>query len=176
MKKCPFCAEEIQDEAIKCRYCEANLAVKISKVIPGSLADKIKLQKDDVLLSINGKVTPSLKTVNNIKEKIDVDRPFNMKILRDGMPLSLEASFLDKKFFGLEFYNNQKSTLQKNNEVNCPRCGSAQFSERKKYGAGKAIGGLLLAGPIGLFGGVMGKRPIILTCLKCGHSWQVSSK
>jgi tellurium resistance protein TerD len=57
-------------------------------------------------------------------------------------------------------------------EIRCPKCGSSQLTANTKgYGAGKAVVGTIAFGPLGLLGGFIGSKKILITCLRCGNSW-----
>lgn len=58
-------------------------------------------------------------------------------------------------------------------QIKCPNCGSAQIMGNKKgFSGGKAVGGALLLGPLGLLTGLHGSKKVVITCLNCGHKWE----
>ena len=58
-------------------------------------------------------------------------------------------------------------------QIKCPDCGSTQIvGDRKGFSGGKALGGALLLGPLGLLGGLHGSKKVKVSCMKCGRTWE----
>ncbi|WP_315118311.1 hypothetical protein [uncultured Clostridium sp.] len=71
---------------------------------------------------------------------------------------------------------NTKTDIQ-DDQIRCPKCSSTQVHvQRKGIGVGKTAVGGMLAGPMGLLAGGIGKNKIELTCLRCGHKFQPGKK
>ncbi|MBZ4664472.1 MAG: hypothetical protein JG776_2190 [Caloramator sp.] len=69
------------------------------------------------------------------------------------------------------------ATSSNNIILKCPRCGSTQIAAGNKgFGLGKAAAGGLLLGPVGLLGGLIGSRKVIITCLMCGKKWEAGKR
>lgn len=68
---------------------------------------------------------------------------------------------------------NRYMNVTNEDKVRCPKCNSDQITANKKgFGVGKAIGGALLTGGVGLLAGTIGSGKIIITCLNCGHRFK----
>lgn len=56
--------------------------------------------------------------------------------------------------------------------VTCRRCRSPHLTANPKgFSGAKAFGGFLVAGPLGLLGGMHGSKDVLITCLACGFQW-----
>jgi len=63
-------------------------------------------------------------------------------------------------------------TLNQQSAVRCPKCRSTEYTANKAgFSWGRAVGGAVLFGPLGLAGGFTGNK-VWITCLSCGHKWQ----
>ena len=61
--------------------------------------------------------------------------------------------------------------------IKCPNCNSMNISSGQKgFGLGKAAVGAVLLGPVGLLGGMLGRKRIELICRACGHKWEPDTK
>jgi len=47
---------------------------------------------------------------------------------------------------------------------------------QKGFGLGKAAAGLVLLGPVGLLGGMIGRKKVELVCQACGQKWKADSE
>ncbi len=61
--------------------------------------------------------------------------------------------------------------------VKCPKCRSNEITGGTKgFGAGKAVAGLVVAGPVGLVAGAIGKNKAMNTCMSCGKRWNPAAQ
>jgi DNA-directed RNA polymerase subunit RPC12/RpoP len=62
---------------------------------------------------------------------------------------------------------------QKNDEIECPNCGSTQIAANPRgFSVGKATVGTALFGIAGAIGGFIDSNKTMITCLKCGYKWE----
>ena len=90
-------------------------------------------------------------------------------LLQSGMPNS------SVKFSSL--LGNTKSQTKESGQMDhlkmCPKCSGYMYpiSERKSgFSGGKAVAGAILAGPIGIAAGALGKRKVLYQCERCGYT------
>ena len=170
---CPYCGEIMERSDYKRnKRCWCNCAPW-----PGGKLIKSDLQYEDykihysqyVIEPIHYHHSPSVQMYEDIWQQY-VDIPSNHLLNRNAFEKTKKRVYNG----GVPIKENVKSYLNKKQGiVSCPKCGSQSISTVKQgFGVGKAVAGVIAAGPEGALAGAVGANKVLNVCQNCGHQWE----
>lgn len=115
---------------------------------------------------------------NKVKKGVNVVTKKSLDIAAEGIEATnkkiLERKEQNRK--GKEELKKRILKMDKEGILYCPKCYSTSISANKKgFGVGKAVAGFIIH-PVGVTAGLIGRKKIECTCLKCGYKWKAGKK